>query len=133
MESRINAFGTTCYRQLLNISKRDHVTNEDVYARVWRRPLIDKVRARQLQWVGHLLRSKVELLSKYALLQPPNPGNTFTYQKQIATLLAGVPDYVEYYNDEATLRELAQHPQPSDEHMEESRTGHAQRKCAPGR
>ena len=48
-----------CYRKILRISKKDHVTNEEVYAKIQQaiRPLEDLltiVKRRKLQWYGHV-------------------------------------------------------------------------------
>ena len=51
-----------CYRKILRISYKDHVTNEEVRAKIQQavRPHEDpltKVKRRKLQWHGHVSRS----------------------------------------------------------------------------
>ena len=51
-----------CYRKILRISYKDHVTNEEVRAKIQQavRPHEDpltKVKRRKLQWYGHVSRS----------------------------------------------------------------------------
>ena len=50
-----------CYRKILSISYKDHVTNEKVCAKIQQaiRPhedLLDIVKRRKLQWYGHVSR-----------------------------------------------------------------------------
>ena len=51
-----------CYRKILHISYKDHVTNEEVCAKIQQaiRPhegLLTIVKRRKLQWYGHVSRS----------------------------------------------------------------------------
>ena len=51
-----------CYRKILCISYKDHVTNEEVRAKIQRaigphEGLLTIVRRRKLQWYGHVSRS----------------------------------------------------------------------------
>ena len=53
---------TRCYRKILRISYKDHVTNEEVRAKIQQatRPhedLLTIVKRRKLQWYGHVSRS----------------------------------------------------------------------------
>ena len=54
LEKRTQAFEMRCYRRLLNISYKDHVTNEEVgeYDE-----LLTLVKKRKLRWFGHVSRS----------------------------------------------------------------------------
>ena len=56
MESKINAFATSCYRIMLNIKRVDRVTNAKVYQMSGTQPLITTVRQCQLRFHGHILR-----------------------------------------------------------------------------
>ena len=52
----------SCYRRLLNISYKDHVTNEEVCNRVQNAigvhdDLLPMVKKRKLRWYGHISRS----------------------------------------------------------------------------
>ena len=51
-----------CYRKILHISCKDHVTNEEVRAKIKRaigphEDLLTIVKRRKLQWYGHVSRS----------------------------------------------------------------------------
>ena len=51
-----------CYRKILSISYKDHVTNEEVRARIQQaigphEDLLTIVKRRKLQWYGHVSRS----------------------------------------------------------------------------
>ena len=61
-EKRIQAMEMRCYRKILRISYKDHVTNEEVRARIQQmiQPhvnLLTIVKRRKLQWYGHVSRS----------------------------------------------------------------------------
>ena len=51
-----------CYRKILHISYKDHVTNEEVRAKIQQaigphEDLLTTVKKRKLQWYGHVSRS----------------------------------------------------------------------------
>ena len=51
-----------CYRKILRISDEDHVTNEEVHAKIQQaiaphEDLLTIVKRRKLQWYGHVSRS----------------------------------------------------------------------------
>ena len=51
-----------CYRKILNISYKEHVTNEEVRAKIQQaigphEDLLTTVKRRKLQWYGHVSRS----------------------------------------------------------------------------
>ena len=51
-----------CYRKILRISNKDHVTNEEVRAKIQQaigphEDLLTIVKRRKLQWYGHVFRS----------------------------------------------------------------------------
>ena len=56
MENKINSFGTSCYRIMLNIRRMDWVPNATIYSLTESAPLIERVRLRQLRFLGHVLR-----------------------------------------------------------------------------
>ena len=60
-ERRIQAMEMRCYRKILHISYKDHVTNEEVRAKIQQAigPHEDLtiVKRRKLQWYGHVSRS----------------------------------------------------------------------------
>ena len=62
LQRRIQAMGMRCYRKILHISYKDHVTNEEVRAKIQQavkppEDLLAIVRRRKLQWYGHVFRS----------------------------------------------------------------------------
>ena len=62
IERRIQALEMRCYRRLLNISYKDHVTNEEVRSRIQNAigvhdDLLTMVKKRKLRWYGHISRS----------------------------------------------------------------------------
>ena len=62
IERRIQALEMRCYRRLLNISYKDHVTNEEVRNRIQNaigvhNDLLTMVKKRKLRWYGHISRS----------------------------------------------------------------------------
>ena len=62
LKRRIQAMEMRCYRKILHISYRDHVTNEEVRAKIQQaigphKDLLTIVKRRKLQWYGHVSRS----------------------------------------------------------------------------
>ena len=62
IERRIQALEMRCFRKLLGISYRDHITNEEVKARIVNaigpyEDLLNSVKRRKLKWYGHVTRS----------------------------------------------------------------------------
>ena len=62
IERRIQALEMRCYRRLLNISYKDHVTNEEVRNRIQNAigvhdDLLTMVKKQKLRWYGHISRS----------------------------------------------------------------------------
>ena len=62
IERRIQALEMRCFRKLLGISYRDHITNEEVKARIGNaigpyEDLLTAVKRRKLKWYGHVTRS----------------------------------------------------------------------------
>ena len=62
LEKRTQAFEVRCYRRLLNISCKDHVTNEGVRRKIQTAfeeydELLILVKKRKLRWFGHVSRS----------------------------------------------------------------------------
>ena len=93
IECKINAFATSSYRVMLNIKRRDHVSNTIIYSMTDTQPLVHCVRKRQLSFLGHVLRlPEEEPVRRYALYIPPHgkrrPGCPRTsYQSYIKRLL----------------------------------------------
>ena len=75
-ERRIKALEMRCFRKLLGITFRDHITNEEVKRRIQNEigpysDLLSIVRRRKLMWYGHVTRSSG--LAK-TILQGTVPG-----------------------------------------------------------
>ena len=71
LEKRTHAFEMRCYRRLLNISYKDHVTNEEVRRKIQAAigendELLTLVKKRKLKWFGHV--SRFSCLAKTILL-----------------------------------------------------------------
>ena len=61
-QRRIQAMEMRCYRKILHISYKDHVTNEEVCAKIQQaigphEDLLMIVKRRKLQWYGHVSHS----------------------------------------------------------------------------
>ena len=59
LQRRIQVTEMRCYRKILHISYKDHVTNEEVRAKIQQviephEDLLTVVRRRKLQWYGHV-------------------------------------------------------------------------------
>ena len=59
LQRRIKAIGMRCYRKILHISYKDHVTKEEVRAKIQQaigshEDLLTIVKRRKLQWYGHV-------------------------------------------------------------------------------
>ena len=62
LQRRIQAMEMRCYRKILHISYKDHVTNEEVGAKIQQaigqhEDLLTIVKRRTLQWHGHVSHS----------------------------------------------------------------------------
>ena len=62
IERKIQALEMRCYRRLLNISYKDHVTNEEVRSRIQNAigvhdDFLSMAKKRKLRWYGHISRS----------------------------------------------------------------------------
>ena len=62
LQRKIHATESRCYRKILRISYKDHVTNEEVCAKIQQaigphEDLLTTVKRRRLQWYGHVSRS----------------------------------------------------------------------------
>ncbi len=93
MENKINSFGTSCYRIMLDIKRIDKVPNVTIYNLTGTVPLVEKARNRQLKFLGHVLRMPdEEPVKEYALYVPKHgkrkPGRQRTlFSKYIHCLL----------------------------------------------
>ena len=74
-----------CYRRILRISYKDHVTNEEVRAKIQQaigplEDLLTTVKRRKLQWYGHVSRSSG--LAKAILLGTAKGGRRQVRQRK---------------------------------------------------
>ena len=76
LQKEIYAFQTQCLRILLNISKEDHVTNENVDKLTNNEPLMKRVTKTQLSFLGHSFRRNKENLVQHYCLYVPAHGPT---------------------------------------------------------
>lgn len=74
LENKINSFATICYRAILKISKFQKISNDAIYDRVERRPLIEKVRERQINFIKNTLNLNNDDLIKTYLIYVPKTG-----------------------------------------------------------
>ena len=94
METKINAFATSCYRIMLNIKRVDRIPNETIYNLTNTTPLVARVKIHQLKLLGHILRLEYgEPGNEYALYIPPHgkrkPGRPRTLYLQYVQHLLG--------------------------------------------
>ena len=62
LQRRIQAMEMRCYRKILRISYKEHITNKEVLAKIQQaigphEDLLTIVKRRKLQWYGHVSRS----------------------------------------------------------------------------
>ena len=62
LQTRVQVMEIRCYRKILRISYKDHVTNEEIRAKIQQamgphEGLLTTVRRRKLQWYSHVSRS----------------------------------------------------------------------------
>ena len=74
-EKRTQAFEMRCYRRLLNISYKDHVTNEEVRRKIQAAigeydELLTLVKKRKLKWFGRVSRSSGWLVGCFGFNGP---------------------------------------------------------------
>ena len=97
MENKINSFGTSCYRIMLNIKGIDRLPNATIYSLTETAPLIDRVWLRQLRFLGHVLcLPENEPVREFAMSVPTHgrrkPGRQRTLFTNYIHCLLGDPD-----------------------------------------
>ena len=109
MENKINSFGTYCYRIMLNIRRIDRVPNATIYSFTESAPLIERVRLRQLRFLGHVLRLPENEPVRDFVMYVPTHGRKKPEDSepchQLFSLSSGYPDNL--LNDNQLL-EMAQ-------------------------
>ena len=63
LRKRMQAMDTKCYRKILHVSYKNHVTNDEAHAKIQQaigplEDLLTIVKRRKLQWHGHVSRSR---------------------------------------------------------------------------
>ena len=71
---RLDAFHHKCLRRILNISWRDHITNEDVRNQSNHKLLSQIIAKRRLTWLGHVLRMPENSIVRMAITWKPEGG-----------------------------------------------------------
>ena len=71
LQRRIQAMDMRCYRKILHIAYKDHVTNEEVRAKIQQaiglhEDILTIVKRRRLQWYGHVIRSGKNHLARHS-------------------------------------------------------------------
>ena len=112
MENKTNSFGTYCDRIMLNIRRIDRVPNATIYSLTESAPLIERVRLRQLRFLGHVLRlPENEPVRDFVMYVPTHgrkkPGSEPCHQ--LYSLSSGYPDNLLSDNQ---LLEMAQDRHP---------------------
>ena len=97
MENRINSFGTSRYRMMLNIRRIDRVPNTSIYSLTESASLIERVRLQKLRFLGHVLRlPENEPVRDFVMYVPTHgrkkPGRQRTLFTNYIHCLLGDPD-----------------------------------------
>ena len=72
---RLSVFEHKCWRRILGIRYTDHITNTEVRARFHHPTLLrDIIKARQIRWLGHILRMTPQRLPRQALSSQKQTG-----------------------------------------------------------
>ena len=77
-ERRLNSFHMRCLRRILNISWKDHVTNEDVLAQTKMPTIFGLLLQRRLRWLGHTCRMEDGRIPKDILYSELSSGTRAT-------------------------------------------------------
>ena len=85
LQRRIQALEMRCYRKILHISYKDHVTNEEIHVKIQQavgphEDLLMIAKRRKLQWYGHVSRSSS--LAKIILQSTVKGGRRQVRQKK---------------------------------------------------
>ena len=96
MENEINSFRTSYYRIMLNIKRIDKVPNATICSLAETDPLIERVRPRQLRFLGHVLRlPENEPVREFVMYVPTlgrrKPGRQLTLFTNYIHCLLGDP------------------------------------------
>ena len=70
-ENKLNAFDYTSLRRIMKIDWREHITNEEIRARVKIPSVIDTIKKRRLNWFGHLIRMDRSRIARQLLFWEP--------------------------------------------------------------
>ena len=88
IERRIQALVMRCYRRLLNISYKDHVTNEEVRSRIQNAiglhaDLLTMIKKRKPRWYSHFSRSSKTILQGTAKVARRRGGQKKRWEDNI--------------------------------------------------
>ncbi|MCH9665805.1 MAG: hypothetical protein K0U41_08180 [Gammaproteobacteria bacterium] len=109
MKQKLEAVEMWFYRRMLRISWTDHATNEEVLRRAGtKRKLINKIRKRQLQFLGHIMRKgKLENLSLTGKIEGKRSRGRqrLTFLKSVSNWIAeGIPARADEVKEQNLLR-----------------------------
>ena len=68
MEKQINGCYTRMLRLAMNVSGKEHITNEVLYGSL--KPIATKIQERRMRLAGHCIRHKEEIASSLILWEP---------------------------------------------------------------
>ena len=109
MEQKLEAAEMWFYRRILRISWTEHITNEEVLRRMGaRRKLMNNIRKRQLQFLGHVMRK--EGLENLTLTGKINGTRSrgrprLTYLKSLSKWMSeGIPARIEELKEQNLLK-----------------------------
>ena len=74
LKKKFDVFHQRCLWKILKISRRDHITNDEVLRRVRSKPIHETVITRRIKLAGHILRLPAERHSKTAMTWVPSGG-----------------------------------------------------------
>ena len=92
---------------MLNIKRIDHVTNVEIYKRTNQLPLSDKIKRRQLTWVGLILRRHIEEpVRKYPLYQPSEQLGSSKLERKATDFTTYIADIINTSTYNRAIREF---------------------------
>ena len=68
---RVQVFINKCLRRILNIQWPDRITNQELWKKTNEEPVLDQLRRRKWNWIGHTLRRSDNSIAKQVLQWTP--------------------------------------------------------------
>jgi len=68
---RVQVFINKCLRRILNIHWPDRITNKELWKKTNEEPVLDQLRRRKWNWIGHTLRRSDDSIAKQVLQWTP--------------------------------------------------------------